>query len=234
MSSEQTVLALLLDAPMQAWGVSSRYGRRTTLAHPTRSGVTGLLCAAMGIDRGDTASLAALAGLSMETLVIRKRHEATRWIDYHTVGGGYDSETQRGSVPTKAEDGKPRGTVLTEREYLGDAAFGVLLAGDADLLRRCSRGLDDPRWGLWLGRKCCIPTDLISQGLHASRAAAIAHLESRTSCRVVRVVREVDRFEEGTETLLDVPLDFSVQDPSQRNQPRRVWVGPAEELPEGE
>ncbi|MFA6108508.1 MAG: type I-E CRISPR-associated protein Cas5/CasD [Candidatus Latescibacterota bacterium] len=234
MSIEQNVLALLLDGPMQAWGASSRHGRRTTLTYPTRSGVIGLLCAAMGVERSDTGALKALADLSMETLVIRKRLEANRWTDFHTVGAAYDQETQRGFIPTTAEDGKPRGTVVTHREYLSDAAFGVLLTGDLELLGRCVRGLENPRWGVWLGRKCCIPADIIYQGMHATRITAIARLEERTAGTVVRLVREVNRFEDGTHTLLDVPLDFSVQDPSQRNQPRRVWEGAPEELMEGE
>lgn len=232
MSGEREVLALLFDGPMQAWGASSRYGRRTTLAHPTRSGVLGLLCAAMGVERGDTATLAALGGLALETLVIGKHPEMTRWTDFHTVGAAYDSDTQRGFIPTTAEDGKPRGTVVTQREYLSDATFGVLVTGDPGLLGRCARALKDPRWGVWLGRKCCVPADIVCQGMHPSRAAAVAHLEERAGGTVVRLVREVDRFEDGTDTLLDAPLDFSIQDPSQRNQPRRIWVGAPEDLQE--
>lgn len=232
--SGNVVLALLLDGPMQAWGASSRFGRRTTLAYPTRSGITGLLCAAMGVDRSDTDTLEALSSLSMEVLVIRRKSKAQRWTDFHTVGAAYDNETQRGFIPTRARDGKPRGTVVTSREYMGDAVFGVLLSGAYELLHHCSRSLDDPRWGVWLGRKCCVPTDMVSQGKHPSRAAAIAHLEEHTKGSVFRLVREVDRFGDGTDTLLDIPLDFSIQDPSQRNQPRRVWVGTPQDLTEDE
>ena len=225
---------------MQSWGVSSRYNSRTTLPYPTRSGITGILCAAMGVVRSDKAALEALAGLGMEILAIAKAHpttsekplQAARWVDYHTVGAAYDPDTHRGFIPTRAEDGKPRGTVVTHREYLGDAAFGALLCGDPHLLRDCASALADPKWGLWLGRKCCVPANVICQGLHACRDAAIAHLEGRAGGRVVRLVREVERFEDGTDTLLDLPHDFSNQDPSQRNTPRRVWVGSPSELGE--
>ena len=229
MFPETKVLALYFDGPMQSWGISSRYNRRTTLPYPTKSGVTGILCAAMGIERTDQATLEKLAKLSMEMLVFEKQHQLTRWVDYHTVGGGYDPGTERGFIPTIAQNDKPRGTVLTDREYLADTAFGVVLAGEVSLLRRCEAGLADPKWGVWLGRKCCLPADVIYQGLHSSRDEAVDHLTKHSGGRVVRLVREVDRFEDGTDTLMDVPL-VAVFDSSQRNQPRRVWTGSPDEL----
>ena len=42
MSSDMAYLALLLDAPLQSWGFASRFQRRTTGLHPTKSGVIGL------------------------------------------------------------------------------------------------------------------------------------------------------------------------------------------------
>ena len=44
--SDTAYLALLLDAPLQSWGFSSRFQRRTTGLHPTKSGVVGLISAA--------------------------------------------------------------------------------------------------------------------------------------------------------------------------------------------
>ena len=43
-----SVLLLWLEGPLQSWGADSRYGNRTTLPFPTRSGVLGLLCCAAG------------------------------------------------------------------------------------------------------------------------------------------------------------------------------------------
>jgi CRISPR system Cascade subunit CasD len=56
-------LALYLDGPLQSWGFESRFQRRGTGLFPTKSGVIGLLAAAMGIDSrylpDDHAALAA-------------------------------------------------------------------------------------------------------------------------------------------------------------------------------
>jgi len=48
-------LALMLDAPLQSWGFASRFQRRTTGLHPTKSGIAGLLCAALGVAKGSDA-----------------------------------------------------------------------------------------------------------------------------------------------------------------------------------
>ena len=42
MSAETGYLALVLDGPLQSWGFASRFQRRTTGLHPTKSGVLGL------------------------------------------------------------------------------------------------------------------------------------------------------------------------------------------------
>lgn len=41
-------LLMWLEAPLQAWGHESRFGRRESLDFPTKSGVLGLLCCALG------------------------------------------------------------------------------------------------------------------------------------------------------------------------------------------
>jgi len=50
--SDTASLALLLDGPLQSWGLASRFQRRTTGLYPTKSGVIGLLSAAMGLAKG--------------------------------------------------------------------------------------------------------------------------------------------------------------------------------------
>ena len=42
------VLVLRLAGPLQSWGSSSRFTRRSTEAFPTKSGIVGLLAAAQG------------------------------------------------------------------------------------------------------------------------------------------------------------------------------------------
>ena len=55
-------LLLRLAAPLQAWGSDSKFETRKTDREPTKSGVVGLLAAALGLRRDDTEGLARLNG----------------------------------------------------------------------------------------------------------------------------------------------------------------------------
>ncbi|MDF7807596.1 type I-E CRISPR-associated protein Cas5/CasD [Pontiellaceae bacterium B12219] len=202
-------LLLYLDAPMQAWGHSSRFNRRTSASWPTKSGIVGMLCAAMGIERDDEAGIARFAGLGMCVFVVKA--EGGRLIDYHTVGGGYDPKTHRQNMIGK-------NAVLTDREYLIDHKFGVVLSGEVGLLENCAHALENPQWGIWFGRKNCIPAARICEGLFATSAEAVAHLETLTKRMSMRMVREVESFAEGTDSLMDVPVNFHTRS----FKPRRI------------
>ena len=206
------ILALYLDAPLQSWGHQSRFDRRTTLSWPTRSGVIGMVAAAMGIPREDREGLARLAPLRMTALLLAPadpaRTAGTRLMDFHTVGGGYDPKTERRHMPRKAGGSSP-GTVVSHREYLQDTRFGILMAGDLPLLEAVKAALENPRWGLFLGRKSCIPASPVCQGLFNAETEAVRHLEAISGWRVERAVHECSSIAEGNDTLMDIPLDFA-------------------------
>ncbi|MEK7721143.1 MAG: type I-E CRISPR-associated protein Cas5/CasD, partial [Elusimicrobiota bacterium] len=58
-------LLLRLAGPMQSWGTTSRFDNRDTGKEPSKSGVIGLLAAAMGIDRENRTDLEPLTLLVM-------------------------------------------------------------------------------------------------------------------------------------------------------------------------
>ena len=217
-------LALYLRAPLQSWGASSKFGDRGTLDAPTRSGLLGLLAAACGVDKNDEARdrewLARASKLSMTILAFRR---GDRMTDYHTVGARYDKDDpwQKRMIPTTA-DGKPRGTDLTNRDYLTDSVFGAVLSGDDHLVVEMAAGLANPIWGVWLGRKSCIPTEPILSGVFDSEEAAREALAERLhgslergggkvagddSANMAFSIVEALAGEED-ETILDVPVSF--------------------------
>lgn len=219
--SERLCLALYFDAPLQSWGYASKFDRRTTLAHPTRSGVIGLLCAASGVDRADTENLQIL-DKALEIVVYTFR-QGGRLTDYHTVGGGYDSKREPQKICRKASDGKPGATVQTYREYLEDSRFGAVVSGEAKRIRDLAGHLQNPVWGIWLGRKACVPAARVFAGVHEDCASAVAALsQAAGGCEPKRVVREVAAFEDGTDTLMDCPLCFDSN--ARKFAPRRICV----------
>lgn len=167
-------LLLRLAGPMQSWGVQSRFTHRDTGREPSKSGVIGLLCSALGIDRDDDESLQPLAKLAMGVRVDR---EGKIERDYQTAGGG--AWPGRKSYGVITADGKSSRTVTSDRFYLADAEFLVGLEGeDWQLLERCHGALDGPHWPLRLGRKAyapglpvCLPDGLTGLSLeHALRS----------------------------------------------------------------
>jgi CRISPR system Cascade subunit CasD len=233
--SANSCLALLLDGPMQSWGFASRFTRRTTALHPTKSGVVGLLAAAMGIDKhgpDEAVQITRLAALSCTTVTLPKKRGSgelpmLRLSDYHTIGGGYDKGTDWMRKP-RAASGAVLETVLSERHYLLDARFGVLLEGDADFLMEIATALENPRWGVWLGRKCCIPATPLLVGVSATREEALKHLLARcglddgeTITSFDHVMDNPDENAEDAEWLTDQPVAFGAAI-GQRHAPRRV------------
>lgn len=213
-------LLLYLDAPMQSWGYSSRFNRRTSASWPVKSGIIGMLCAAQGIERDDEEGIARLTALKMTVYTLK--NEGRRLMDWHTVGGGYDPKTKRQFMVPKAGGGTPA-TVLTDREYLLDCKFGVVLSGDSATVEQCATALENPKWGVWFGRKCCPPAARICEGIFDSAQDAKAHLreiarEKQHNTECWRITRESISFEDGTDSLMDVPLNYATR----QYQSRRI------------
>ncbi len=213
-------LALYFDAPLQSWGYASKFDRRTTLGHPTRSGVIGLLCAAAGIDRTESDRLKHLdEALSVEVYAFAM---GGRMTDYHTVGGGYDPRREARKVCRKASGGVGT-TVQTYREYLASSRFGVVVSGDALMVRELGAKLENPVWGIWFGRKSCVPAARVYEGVHPDvDAAKEALVAAAGGLLPIRKVSEVASFDDGTDTIMDRPLDFTQH--ARRFAPRRIRV----------
>lgn len=145
-------LFLRLEGPMQAWGdQQSKFVIRRTAEAPTKSGVIGMLCAALGVSRPEASQewLPRLAALQMG---VRIDSPGVRWWDYHTVGAGMLMRTAEGEGSTKP------GAMLTRREYLCDASFLVALQGTPALIAELETAMKAPKWTLYLGRKSCVPS----------------------------------------------------------------------------
>lgn len=147
-------LLIRLVGPMQSWGTTSRFDQRDTGKEPSKSGVVGLLAAAMGIDRDNWSDLEPLTHLSMGV-----RHDRPGLLkrDYQTAG----CAAQDTIIKADGRQAKDGG-VVSERFYLADAAFLVALeSGDRMLLERIGAALRDPVWTLALGRKSYLPSESV-------------------------------------------------------------------------
>lgn len=227
-------LLLWLEAPLQAWGHDSRFGRRDSLDFPTKSGVLGLICCARGAGGEERAWLSEWQDLDMrlEAFVPQDakgnalpRQPLLR--DFHMVGSGYDHrdpwqtllipKTRRGR---RAVGG---GTKMTYRYYLQDIAFAVALEAPAQLAEEAAAALQAPVWDLYLGRKNCVPSEFIYQGMFTSAdEALLAGRELAFAKRRVFSLRVLQGEHEGEVlSLNDVPLQFG---PRKKYRDRRVTL----------
>jgi CRISPR system Cascade subunit CasD len=168
-----STLLLRLAGPLQSWGYRSRFSDRDTGLEPTKSGVVGLLCCALGRPR--TESPADLAALRMHVRVDR---QGTLLKDFHTAGGGVFRGSREYYAPTSS-GAKGKNPTVTDRHYLQDALFIVALEGDNGLLTTLAKKLQDPKWPLALGRRACPPSEPVWVGPPTDQDAKTALHEKR-------------------------------------------------------
>ena len=146
------LLIMRLEGPLQSWGTRGRWDYRDSGEDPTKSGIIGLLGCALGYQIMDK-RLEELD--SLLTMGVRVENPGLKLVDFHTV---------MGDLPT-AEGKRRDTTIVSSRVYLQDAAFLVVISGPEQLLRQCNDALLRPSWPFYLGRKSCIPTRPILDGL---------------------------------------------------------------------
>lgn len=188
---------------MQSWGTRSKFDSRDTELAPSKSGVVGLLAAALGRKR--TESVTDLAALRMG---VRADRAGVLMRDYHTA-----------MDVIRADGSGLQATALSERFYLSDAVFLVgLESGNANLLRELDQSLQNPHWPLALGRRSFAPSEPVSLSLdHASDMplqksleAALVEFPSLTDRVDHEQVRYFVQDDAGEQQWFDQPLnDFS-------------------------
>jgi len=208
----KSVLTLRLAGPLQSWGASARFARRTTESAPTKSGVLGLLAAAQGLDR--TADLSDLAALRFG---VRVDQPGTRIRDYQTAE---HADTEK-AMP------------VSERFYLADAVFVAAVEGDAALIDDLYAAVRAPVYLPYLGRRSCPPAQPVDLGVHpgAGLTEALAdepwqasrwyrdRLRRRRSPAELTVLTEAEPADGPQDTLRDQPLSF---DPRHRRYALRA------------
>ena len=227
-------LLLWLEAPIQSWGHDSKFGRRDSLGFPTKSGVLGLLCCALGAAGEQQELLSKFSELDMSVLAYARKGfyggpepSEPLLCDFHMVGSGYDnSDPWESLLIPKTNAGKKAvggGTKITYRYYLQDMAFGVAMQVPAEQIERLADALQNPVWDLFLGRKCCVPTELIYQGQYADVEELLVAAEKLATQKNRMVSYQVKQGEYEGEvlTLNDVPVQFGKR---KRYRDRRVTI----------
>lgn len=239
-------LLLWFEAPLQSWGADSKFGRRDTQTFPTKSGVLGLLCSALGASGEQREWLAEFSSLNQTAVSFARTRQAKEGgltrvdrepllRDFHMVGSGYDDQDPWASllIP-KTSEGKKAvggGTKMTYRFYLQDAAFAVVIEVPADKADAIAQALQNPAWDVYLGRKNCVPTDFIYRGIFATetsaleQAALIASQKNRLEDFRVLQGALADGEADEVFTLNDVPVQFGEDKRYRDRQVSLIYAG---------
>jgi CRISPR system Cascade subunit CasD len=192
-----TVLLLRLAGPLQSWGSSSRFVRRTTEDAPTKSGIIGLLAAAQGRRHSDP-----IEDLANIRLGVRIDQPGTLLRDFQSA----------------LKPGEPNPSI-SNRYYLTDAAFLVALEGDRALLEGMTEALRRPVFQLSLGRRSCPPVGPLVIGLrdhglesvlrgHSWVASTVHQKKNRDRTIRLATVTDCAVGTAGSEVLRDEPISF--------------------------
>lgn len=139
-SDDLYTLLLRLAAPLQSWGSCSLYDNRDTDYFPTKSGVTGMIAAALGMQREDS-----LEELNSLKFGVRVDFQGTYLNDYQITNMGEKLKLN-----------------VSHRGYLSDAIFLVgFYTDNIQLLKKIKNAIKHPKFVLFLGRKSCPPTQPI-------------------------------------------------------------------------
>lgn len=189
-----STLLLRLAAPMQSWGSDSKFDVRQTGREPTKSGVIGLLAAALGIRRDDTEAIERLARLKFG---VRADREGQYLHDFHMAHSAKTS-------------------YVTHRYYLCDAVFLCGLEGDQNTLEELQTALTHPAYPLFLGRRSCPPTLPLVLGIREAGLEETLRTEKRlTESRKneketpLRIVLDAEPDDAGAALVKDLPISFS-------------------------
>ncbi len=204
------VLLMACAGPMQSWGTRSRFQERDTEREPTKSGVVGMLCAALGRDRSEP-----VGDLTALKMGVRVDREGVLRKDFQTA------------KDVIVASGKSWEDLISSRYYLADAAFLVGLEGDLATLRLLHAALAKPRWHLFLGRKSYLPSipPFLGDGLlegadleSALRSYPLLVPEGRTSVQekgtasggnYLRLRLVVESYSPTSESRKDQPVSFA-------------------------
>ena len=150
-------LVFQLYGALTSWGDIAVGEYRPSQGQPSKSAITGLLAAALGIDREDDAVHVKLGQHYGIAVCVRAAGELLR--DYHTTqvpGGKQEYVSRREELLT---DKLNLNTILSWRDYRTDAFYQIAVwvsnRDESYTLAELKHALQQPKFSLYLGRKSC-------------------------------------------------------------------------------
>ncbi len=217
---------LWLEGNMQSFGVDSKFLFRGTLNFPTKSAIIGMTLSALGLSGEQRDNLKKFSEVdftvfSFSSLDVNgeKINKESLLNDFQVIGNGYDSKDPWESlfIPRMVDGKKPVNASgkIVSRDYLQDSFFGVIFEIPKDFEEYLEDAFVNPKFDIFLGRKCCIPKELVFQGVFNNFDDTFKKMEDLSLLKNLVIDFKVsenysdDCFEKIV--LNDVPVSFGVR-----------------------
>lgn len=201
-------LVLRFDGPMQSWSVDSKFKTRSAGRWPSRSGIIGMLAAALGMERD--ADLSAFTSLK---IVVRIDVPGIVLPDYHSIRRWDRSGGTSVSIGNAL--------AVSNRYYFEDSIFTVFLQDEDDKIDKYAYAINHPVYSLFLGRKSCPTTPDLVYGVYEDiienvigsievKKKPVASIRGKDDKYTPIIIRDAKDGEIG-DIIKDVPIDYSIR-----------------------
>jgi len=206
------MLFMRLRGPLQGWATTTEHRTKSTQEQPTKAGVLGICCSALGHQRGSreeseflrkarTWKMTTWCQIPLKIKGEKVRANSRLIEDYQTIGPPNPKEGLPGAT-TKVNMGTPR------RKYcLADSDFVVGLEAPEDDLHEVETALKRPKWPLFLGRKHYVPSEPILIEVLEEAPEELQHgTHTLTLKRAIKI--QESGTSEGSKEVFDNPTTF--------------------------
>ena len=212
-------ILLWLEGPFQSWGTGSLFYQREAGLAPTKSGVAGIICTALGRNNEQKEWLEQFSKVSMTVSGFIPEKEKTPVIlsDFQGLGAGYDDkDAWETRMTPKNSQGKNlsggRNKILVKK-YIQSMSFACILESEnIELMQEIANGMQHPVYVFSLGRKSCLPTEQVFQGSFSSMQEALERLQQLQEEKRLKNVLSISETEQNETDILmtvkDVPVCF--------------------------
>ena len=154
-----TCLKLEIKASLQAYGRESFFIYRPTNYEPSKSAITGMICAAMGIDRNEKSEINRVYN-SFTLKVEKLKNPPKIYHDYQRIEPPenrlyHEKNKMTSYAGCKASKSEVK---IIRKDYIMDQNFVLYLEGEEDFISAVKTAFDNPWYPIYLGRKNCIPS----------------------------------------------------------------------------
>jgi CRISPR system Cascade subunit CasD len=173
---------MLLDAPMMSFSTRTPHSVTDdrTLMSPSKSAVAGIVANAKGLDRTECEDFLEMFNrMPMHSVTYALQNDVMHK-DYCLIGSG---ESNKRFKLTNTEGKTQHAASIKNKMYLVGTLHYIFVEGNEDQVKDFMSAVECPKRPLYIGRKCCIPSSPIFQGMFNDENSAREEMERQVEKR---------------------------------------------------